>query len=67
MLNSVRNELYNYITISERVFTFYDTTLVALIISEGDGSANRAEVQQLVTWCSEQNLILILRRKKKSS
>lgn len=40
---------------------------MALIISEGDGSANRAEVQQLVTWCSEQNLVLILRRKKKSS
>lgn len=40
---------------------------MALIISGGDGSANRAEVQQLVTWCSEQNLVLILRRKKKSS
>ena len=43
---------------SNTTIKFADDTTVVGLISEGDESANRAEVEQLTGWCRENNLVL---------
>ena len=37
---------------------FADDTTVIGLISDGEGSTYRSEVEQLVQWCEDNNLIL---------
>ena len=43
---------------SNTIFKYADDTTVVGLISGGDETAYRAEVQQLTAWCSNNNLLL---------
>ncbi len=44
-----------------------DTTIVGLISEKKEETANREEVQHIVQWCEDHNLVLNKKKKKKRS